>query len=117
MTGVFIWTVRVSQQNAFAFALARWSDENRVATSIRAMVIVSSSPPIGLSRESQWAVFPARIAGIQHREVAQTAIHGDWVPAIPAGTTGLKELIGGKRLLGGERSAYRVHDMLLGFRV
>ncbi|MGF1615573.1 MAG: hypothetical protein ACFCVA_17150, partial [Gammaproteobacteria bacterium] len=39
---------------------------------------------------------PARIAGIQHREVAQTAIHGDWVPAIPAGTTGLKELIGGK---------------------
>ncbi|MGF1615555.1 MAG: hypothetical protein ACFCVA_17055 [Gammaproteobacteria bacterium] len=31
-----------------------------------------------------------------HPEVAQTAIHGDWVPAIPAGTTGLKELIGGK---------------------
>ncbi|MGF1614511.1 MAG: hypothetical protein ACFCVA_11555, partial [Gammaproteobacteria bacterium] len=31
-----------------------------------------------------------------HREVAQTAIHGDWVPAIPTGTTGLKELIGGK---------------------
>ncbi|MGF1614503.1 MAG: hypothetical protein ACFCVA_11510 [Gammaproteobacteria bacterium] len=28
-----------------------------------------------------------------HREVAQTAIHGDWVPAIPAGTTGLRELI------------------------
>ncbi|MGF1613056.1 MAG: hypothetical protein ACFCVA_03850, partial [Gammaproteobacteria bacterium] len=93
MTGVFIWAgLGGLASRTLSPWLRSYQNSYRAGTQSR-----SGSPPIGSSRESQGAVIPARIAGMQHREVAQTAIHGDWVPAIPAGTTGLKERIGGKR--------------------